>query len=136
MYSCTSCLCIRYRYQSSDLTQPHKPIWMISLVISTVPILCLHNMQWVYFPQFGEFDSPCIPSAVCPVSLLWTTCTQRSWTGRGCRRLCQRSLGSGRAGREICNTRTDTSCIGSNPWLLPASESSQNDTAFIIMLCH
>lgn len=67
----------------------------------------------------GKFDSPCTTSAVCPVFSLWTTCTQRSWTGRGCRKLCQKSLGSGTAGREICNTRGNTSCFGSNSCLLP-----------------
>lgn len=81
-------------------------IKMMNLVFPTASI------SRVFFPpQFRESDSPCITSAVCPVFSLWTTCTQRSWTGRGCRTLCQRSSGSGRAGGEICNTRENTSCM-------------------------
>ena len=90
----------------------------------------------VFFPpQFRESNSPCITSAVCPVFSLWTTCTQRSWTGRGCRTLCQRSLGSGRAGREICNTIENTSCMYSafSPFSLCVYILTECHTAFMIM---
>lgn len=105
---------------------------MISL-IPTASTLCLHDRLCVYFPQLEEFDSPCITSAVCPVFSLWTTCTQRRWTGRECKRLCQRSLESARAGREICNTRANTSFLLPSLYslsypLLCVLQPLQNDT--------